>query len=719
MDKKYKYFESVVFRTPLHSFSDTCNNTLLVSKEYNEAIRLASPELYNEKIKEDNLGKYSPKMKQSLYKYLSRGAFRCTPFALFAGCSVGKIGDRTEIKLSEISTNRRETRLDMNVLGLLVQEISKIQHIKEQLRFSPNDSLYELGGAKRYIEYYFIKTRRIHKISSIEPNEYLEDILKSASTGMKYSQLLEVIKDDDIERSEIIDFVDDIISSQLLKNELELSVTGEDQLSKTIKTLESLNGCEDILLKLKTIKNILQQIDSNPIGDTIDQYEKIEDIIKEMGIEYEKKYLFQADMFKPTNNAQVSKAVVENISEGIKFLNRMTPTYQNENIKKFIKDFQERYEGVEMPLLKVLDAELGVGYGDTQSVDQNPLIDNILFQMPANSLRAGDSDNSFKNVLLKKYMDCIKNGDEEVDISDADSKEEKEPSWDDLPLTLTTMCSVLDNDKVFLKSVGGSSAANLLGRFCHIDKGIEGLCKEITQKEQELNPNAIFAEIVHLPESRTGNILFRPVLREYEIQYLSNAGTTTDKTITLSDIIVSIIGGKVVLKSKRLSKVIIPRLSTAHNYSMSSLPVYRFLCDLQTQDIRGGLNTNLFSIYDAFDFCPRVIYKNCILCKKKWRVVEGDFKDVFDKTTDEKKEAIAKYIKEKHIPTCVDIADGDNALFIDFENDIAIEIFLKLLKTRKTIMVEETLFESDKLIIKDNKNKGYTNEFIFAFYKNN
>ena len=718
MNNKYKYFERVVFRTPLYSFDNACNNNLLASKEFNEAIRLASPELHVEKLKEDKLGAYSFKMKQSLYKYLSRGAFRCTPFALFAGCSIAKISDKTEIKLSAISNNRRVTRLDMNFLGLLVQEISKMQLIKEQLRFFPNDSIYELGGAKRYIEYYFIKTNRIHKISSIEPNEYLENILNSASSGIKYSQLLNIIKDDEIEKSEIVDFIDDIINSQLLKSELELSVTGEDQLSKIIAVLESLIGCEDISLKLRTIKNILEQIDSNQIGDTIDLYEKIEDTIKEMGIEFERKYLFQTDMFKPILNAQISRTIAENIYEGIEFLNRMTPKYTNESIKKFIKDFQERYEGVEMPLLEVMDAELGIGYGGTKSMDENPLLDKILYKMQGDNARTQvNSDDTVKNTLLKKYMDCIKNGEEMIDISDIYSKEEEEPSWDNLPLTMFSMCSVVSDGKVLVRSANGSSAANLLGRFCHLDSEIEDLCKEITQKEQELNANAIFAEIVHLPSSRIGNILFRPILREYEIPYLSNIGTVVNKAIPLSDIVVSVFGGMVVLKSKRLGKEVIPRLSTAHNYSMSTLPVYRFLCELQNQNIRGGVHAD-FSVFDAFDFSPRVIYKNCILSKKKWRVTDADFKDIFDKTIEKKKDILASYIKEKHIPMRVDIPDGDNELFIDFGNDVAIEIFLKLLKTRKALMLEEVLFGTDDFVVKDGENRGYTNEFIFTLYKN-
>jgi hypothetical protein len=49
------------------------------------------------------------------------------------------------------------------------------------------------------------------------------------------------------------------------------------------------------------------------------------------------------------------------------------------------------------------------------------------------------------------------------------------------------------------------------------------LTKEIVEKEKKYHPDKILAEIVHIPESRT-NILRRPILRDYEIAYLSNSG---------------------------------------------------------------------------------------------------------------------------------------------------------------------------------------------------
>ena len=72
------------------------------------------------------------------------------PFGLFAGCSTGKIADSTSIELPATKDNKRRTRLDMQYLCALIQEIERDPNVREQLVYYPNDSLYEIGGKYRY-----------------------------------------------------------------------------------------------------------------------------------------------------------------------------------------------------------------------------------------------------------------------------------------------------------------------------------------------------------------------------------------------------------------------------------------------------------------------------------------------------------------------------------------------------------------------------------------
>ena len=93
---------------------------------------------------------------------------------------------------------------------------------------------------------------------------------------------------------------------------------------------------------------------------------------------------------------------------------------------------------------------------------------------------------------------------------------------------------------IYLSSAGGSSAANLLGRFCHSDDSLFKYVKNITENEQNNNKDIVFAEIVHLPESRTGNILLRPQLRAFEIPYLAKVSVPKENQIPLDDLYISV-----------------------------------------------------------------------------------------------------------------------------------------------------------------------------------
>src|SRR5204862_3362406 len=132
-----------------------------------------------------------------------------------------------------------------------------------------------------------------------------------------------------------------------------------------------------------------------------------------------------------------------------------------------------------------------------------------------------------------------------------------------------------------LHSASGPSGARLLGRFCHADDELRRLVRAHLAAEEAVRPDRVFAEVVHLPEGRGGNILSRPVLRGYEIPYLGRSGTPPSRQLPLSDLLVSVKDERIVLSSRRLGREVIPRLTTAHNHAGHGLGVIRFLCALQ------------------------------------------------------------------------------------------------------------------------------------------
>lgn len=296
-------FPDFVFRTPLFPLDAPAEDTTL-SPEFREALYLASPELYEGCVSKDR--KKQTKFERSVLKYRHRAMTRCTPFGLFAGCSTGKIADSTSIELPATTDNKRRTRLDMQYLCALIQEIERDPNVRKQLVYYPNDSLYEIGGKYRYVEYRYKKSQRQHTVASLEIDEALATLLNTAADGATIEQLVQALVDDEITTEQAHEYVIETIASQVLKSELDPCVVGEDVLDTLIDKLSRLQNVP-ILQPLRQIQELLNRIDAQPVGTTLPLYDEILSTVKNIGVGYEPKYLFQTDMFKPVHRAQVDE----------------------------------------------------------------------------------------------------------------------------------------------------------------------------------------------------------------------------------------------------------------------------------------------------------------------------------------------------------------------------------------------------------------------------
>jgi hypothetical protein len=702
-------FTTCLFRTPYFPFESlTCFKTKQGSPVFQEMLQIASPDLSDELEKDNERAKYAE------YRYFQRACTRSTPFGLFAGCSMGIIGEKTDIQLSDESTYKRSTRLDMNYICALTQQIEKDKNVRKQLTYYLNTSIYHAGKNLRYVDYHFHKARRKYQIEQIEDSEYLKQTLTMAADGIPFLQLATALTNDDITMNDAMEFVHTLIDAQVLVSELEPAVTNVEQLSTLIEKLDKIKFTDNRLELLKTIHLHLSDIDRQPIGNTNAFYPEIIKKIKQTKVETEEKYLFQTDLYKPTLSATISRSIIKDIQQAIGFLNKINRTSTQPNLAKFRNNFVKRYEEREMPLLFVLDNELGLGYAENASGDISPLIDDLVI------LQDSSMQMPFSPNILQKYLKTMQKGDMVIELTDEDVKNLEE-KWDDLPLTLSVFCRILQDNEhgrcTYIKSVSGSSAVNLLGRFCHLDEQILSHTLNIAQKEAESNPEVIFAEIVHLPEARTGNILLRPTLRPYEIPYLAKASVSQDCEIRLNDLYVSVKDNRLVLRSKRLNKEIIPRLGTAHNYSgQNPLPVYHFLCDMQHQTGRLGLGFYWSEAVQQFDYLPCVKYKNCILSQARWIVNKKEIEPLAKiKNNTELIEEIGKWREKRNIPQEVVLADGDNELYINMQEPLSICSWLSVVKKRSSFILEEVLFKPDSTVVRSREGV-YTNEFIFAFY---
>ncbi len=729
----YTFFDTLCFRTPLLplEFYNLVFTDKEISKEkyreiwknpaIKEAVFLASPELYNALQKwatSRNIDSKSEKrLRYSLLKYLSRISARCTPFGLFAGCATASFGSETNISLDTIHAYARQTRLDMHFLVELVQHLVKIDQIKSQILWYPNSSLYQIGNQYRYVEYTYIKqNKRAYTIEAVMASSYLENILAKSQSGASVGVLSEILIDDDITKEEATDFIHELIDNQVLVSELEPSICGDNFLKQLLGLLHTLHNITDVTHTIKELKNKLLQLDMT-IGNSITYYKEFIELAEKLETPMDKKYLLQTDLYPVAISSTLDRKWGYHIRRMLPLLNKISISQKDTNLSHFKNAFLKRYETREVPLTTVLDTEIGIGYLQGQEAsDSTPFLEGLDIPYQEESIPQSLSWGTPYNILHKKLEQTIASNAVVMEINDADF-ESLPVRWDDLPDTMAAMAEVILQDgkeKMVLSSIGGTSATNLLARFTHGNKAIQKQVHYIADIEQQMNPDHILAEIIHLPESRIGNVIQRVSLRDYEIPYLGKSNLSREQQIAITDLMISLRHNQIQLRSKRLDKRVLPRLSNAHNYSANALPIYHFLCDLQKQELRASIGFYWGAVLEKRKFLPRVVYKDFILSKARWLLTQKDIEIFLPLTKDPLIDAISSWRAALCMPKLVQLVEGDNTLLINLENYDMIQMWLDTVKKIEIFVLEEFLFTEESVI--KGENKGFTNQFVISFY---
>jgi hypothetical protein len=730
MKPKFKIssFSQYILRTPLfpipfylHLLKNyNCEKAISIYKNtlVKEALNLASPELVNELNKWENSKADSSNEKSALeftlLKYIARMSSRCTPFGLFAGCSVGEMNADTNIILDLPEKHKRFTQLDMQFWVALLQNITKREKAIYNLKYFPNSSIYEFGDFYRYIEYKYIKTKREHTITSLRKTEALNEIINQIKSGLTVDEMVSILADDDSQKEEALDFIIHLIDFQFLVSEIEAAVTGCNDFDRVVSILKNIPDLEEEYQFLKELNKQVLDLDLSMIP-TENQYKEIKQNIFKKKFEYDEKYLLQTDLNITSITNSLNAAISEKVIKGLYFLNGIHPAKKPHNLKMFIKAFSERYETQQMPLMAVLDTDCGLGYPVNHEMnDSHEILEAFTFKRKK-SKNETQSWTSYDSILEKKLQECISKKKNKIELHESDFPY-FDTNLDQIPATFSAMIEIYSNQKLAIESSGDISAAKFLGRFCNGNTDIHQLTKKITEKEQEYHHDKILAEIVHIPQSRTGNILRRPVLRNYEIAYLANSGTEKENTIELNDLFVSVRNDEIKLYSKKLNKEVIPCLSNAHNFSTNSLPVYHFLCDLQGQNTRPISSFSWGILESHYNYFPRVEYKEIILSKAKWHIAKEEMAPFFKLIGKDLLEAFSLWRSNRGIPYLVNWVNSDNTLLLDFQTEIGIQLFLKSAGKRDKIILEESLF-TEESIVKNNKEEGFSNQFILSFFK--
>lgn len=738
----YRALDNFVLRTPSKSLSslknllrkeDVLNDELkqfCSDPHFQEALFLASPNLYEvliDYLKTEKLtSKKRDKLKLSLLKYISRMSSRSTPFGLFSGYTIGTFNHNTDLELNDISMFSRFTRLDMQYLVALSKNFTKDKSIRKTLLFTPNTSLYKIGNQYRYIEITYLENlKRVHHIEAVESDKYLEFIFKVTKKESKSIDFIAnglINFDPEITIEEAYLYINLLVDNQILVSNIDPVIIGKDYLEIIRDSISSKNELKTLNLLNKLIQNLDEEV-INPVQ----KYYNIKTVAEKLKTEIDLKYFFQTDLKVNLKSNFLERKILKDLKEGIIFLNKLSIISKNTSesyLDLFKTNFKKRYEDQEIPLAKALDPESGIGYKHSdmsEIIPDNNFIDHLIIPKSGNN-KNEIPWNNVNAIFHYKISQAYKNNDYIIKLYPDDLPEWIDETWDDLPDTLSLMTEIVCNDgikKIKILGTGGSSAANLFGRFCLCDRQLTAHVNSIIDIEKKINSNVILADISHLPESRIGNVICRPAFNKYEIPYLANSVKPQDYQISIDDIMISIVNNKIILRSKKLNKIILPRLTNAHNFSANSLPIYQFLCDLQLQGKRSGLGFSLGSMAKNYKFIPRIELNNVILNPAVWNLRKKDL-EIFTENSNIDFDLLnaARITRNKwKMPKYILLTENDNELLIDLENRDSIKMMVDAIGEKENFIFKEFLFTDDKQILR-NANEYHTNQIVITFYNN-
>jgi thiopeptide-type bacteriocin biosynthesis protein len=698
---------------------------LLDRAEVREAVFLASPDLdqgleywYREPDCERG-----GRAERALVRYFSRMAGRATPFGLFAGTSTGSIGQRTCLELDASRSYRRHTRLDMDYVFALTEALAADPSVRGSLLYAPNSSLYRAGGRVRYVEARLKDRLRSYHLVAVDDTPLLRAALDFAEGGIRPRDLAAALATAEITVERLETYVGQLIDNQILLPDLAPLVTGPEPIHPLIIQLQAHPQTAEVVHTLGQVRDELAALDRAGPGVEPGRYRTVAGSLEALPVKVELQRLFQVDLVKPAPAATLGEEVLAEVRRGIEILHRITRQRRESELTRFAAAFAARYEEREVPLVVALDEESGIsfGQGDGPGADPSPLLNGVAFPGEQNELTAWGAP---ERHLLRKLTEALKNGAEEIVLEEADLEALSPGNPPPLPDALSVIATVaaaspeaLAAGEFRLLFVGafGPSGAPLLGRFCHADELLRQGVEAHLRAEEALQPDAVFAEIVHLPEGRVGNILARPVLREYEIPYLGRSGARADQQIPVRDLQLSVRGGKIRLRSARLGREVVPRLTTAHNFDRVNLPVYRFLSRLGGQGVAAGLSWQWGPIEGA-SFLPRVRCGRLVLSLACWRLERDELKRLGELQGAALFRAVQEWRSRRQLPRLVQLVDGDNTLTVDLENLLSIEAFVPLVKARSEARLQELFPDPDELVARGPEG-GFVHELVIPLVK--
>lgn len=515
-------------------------------------------------------------------------------------------------------------------------------------RIMANSTWYPAGGNLRYISQ---KQDGAYELVELGTSPLLLRILKKCRQPVNYKLLLKELTQDSTDAASLTALLEEMIATRFLITELDSNIIGPDYFQR--------RGYPD---RKQDVKRYII-CEREPVSGHLDA------------------------------------RLLKHLPELVPLLQQLRPPSTISLLEEFKNRFLEKFDQREIPLMVALDPELGIGYGNTiQSIQGDELIARIV---SSSRRKEQPSEEEFKNLFLHQL--ALPSQIIQLENLNPAANKETKP----LPNTISAIITQ-NGDDIILEHIGGVTANSLVGRFTRIGGRLYQHSKEITALEQGANSEVLFFDIGYTSELSVDNVNRRNSIYPLQLNIINY--DTTDAPLTAGEILVSVRNNSIVLRSESRNKRLVPRHSSAYNYSRSDLALFRFLCDLSHQDLQTNLKPDIRAICPGLRYYPRIQYKNIVVSPASLFIEAKDFQT---------KTQLSAYIAERSTARHLKFGATDQKLVIDAMDADDMDILFRELKKAGTLWLEEAFITAADALQDQAGNRFFSQFLLTLFHKQN
>lgn len=659
-----------------------------------EGVYYASPGLFERLSQWEFLGSKFSDVKFAFSKYVRRMGFRATPFGTFSivgSIGVGREGGRLLIPAS--NQIARKLHLDSAHSIRMYRDVTSLESNFDRVTYTVNDTVHRIFGSIRFLAIVQALTgRRSYRLVELASSPELETVLRLAERETSISELV-----DGLRRSfpgtygevEVREYIRSLVEAQVLCTDHFVSLSDGDFL-KSLS--ERIGGHGQPFEVFDALVGALDRVSMLPLGKSVGQCEELVQKYFPNHRHSEGENALQASLTAADDSiGALPPHVTRAIENAASVVSSLSPPIEW-NLGEFARRFSDRYGDGWVPLMELLDDINGLGFGGQDEgivaqgkgslgpLKEKGVVGARFSELLARTLQPDRADPGNK-------VDYLNLSSSDLDfISEATANPREKNQF---MLAWCSVWSKIDDPDELVPELGDvtlQDPCRVLGRFSQSSRHVSSLMSQL--RKQEESPDSLVVEIVHLAQDNLGNLTTRASNASYEIS-IRTGRSSTATLIPLADILVNVVGERVVLRSATHGKTLIVRMSNAHNFNAAEgVAAYKFLNAVSCQYV-GKCNLSLRKYFTERRYLPGLRIDGVIISRPTWLIMLSDIRKLAIAAPEEQFDVLKRWRDEYQLPRWVTLVDNPTMPFDLTTRWMARELIKELEKMRGGALLTE------------------------------